>query len=121
MFEVVVSGGSLGCSEDIDIGEGARIEGLRDVAALGCGFFDAARGLSSSVSESSFFATSARSPSSSSSLDSSGMLCAAGFFGGAFFAAGRDLMELSDSVVGMRGTFEGRSGLKAGVFRLLEG
>lgn len=124
----------MGRSEDIDIGEASRVDVLRRAGAGLEGGFDLDVDastmssssssslsrmpveLSESVEEISFF----HIPSSSLSFNSyrcAGLLLAAVVV---FFAA-VDFTELSDSVVGIRGTFEGRRGLNAGTLRFEDG
>ena len=111
-------------SEDTDIGEGwrggFRFPGGGSEALYGFDGFET-DGLSarSSLESESFLAPSmlfaaAIVPSSSSSPSSTAGLRGAGGFIVVDFCG----WVLSDSVVGIRGSFEGRCGLKGGGFRL---
>lgn len=121
----------MGCSEDTDIGEGSRavvavsrLPGAALVAGFGLLNVERSFPISSSSSvdvsscdycEDSFLYLPSSSLSLNSILGTTVLLVAA------FFVALVDLIELSDSVVGIRGTFEGRRGLKAGTLRFEAG
>lgn len=115
-------GGWDPASEDTDIGDGSRV-GLRFGGGFLVAFADfegrEARGSSSSSSSESSSSAPTFAVPASPSLSSSSSTGVFDFLraGGTVFFAVLLGIELSDSVVGMRGTFEGRCGLNAGAFR----